>query len=274
MGHLADYFGRLAAWYRSGGFTDECGAVHKNQKRIQIRYWGVENEGEHGAGNATHNILQYDAIIRGIKKHEKGGEAPMKYLACNQNFCNSGSCRPEIEAWVRTFLNRSNHADPTVPIDVLAFHGYFHGAGNTNKKAAGKLPPPPPPIDLLSGWHSLALAESVTGGIDDALFMRACSMDGYVTRALREAKLGKGMDSTWFIAPALQLSDSNEAKTAVSFRSFPEKFCPHPGDQTKPCPFYLLVNESTGRVHLSRNDGTQVRNTPSWPRSWANFSLL
>jgi hypothetical protein len=264
MGQLADYFGRLAAWFRSGGMVDECGAAHENERRIEIKYWGVENEGEHGAGNVMQNILQYDAIIQGIRKHERGGEAPMKYLACNQNFCNSGSCRPEIEAWVRTFLNRSNHADPTVPIDVLAFHGYFHGAGNTRRQTTDELrpppqpPPPPPSTHPLSGWHSLALAGSLNGSAKDALFMRTCSMDGYVTQALHEAKLGKGMDSTWFIAPGLHPSHSNETGSTVSFRSFPEKFCPHPGDQTKPCPFYLLVDGSTGRVRLGRDDGTQA----------------
>ena len=266
---LADYFGRLAAWYRSGGFVDECGTPHKNDRKVAIRYWGIENEGEHGAGDVATNIAVYDSIVAGIKRHEVGGEAPMKFLAVNQNFGNN---QRTIESWVRTFLNRSNHADPNVPIDVLAFHGYFHGAGNEQAAAPtvtslSSLSSPPLSSSIaavqfaannITGWHSFALAGSTgSNTVQNALFIRACSYDGFVTRALDEAQLGKGEDSSWFVAPGLVTNSSMpKGTTIVSFRSFPEKFCPRPGDQTSPCPFYLVVNSSTGRVHLARDDGS------------------
>ena len=49
----------------------------------------------------------------------------MKYVSINQNFGPA-----EAEVWLRYFLNRTNHDDPDVQIDVISFHGYFHGGGN------------------------------------------------------------------------------------------------------------------------------------------------
>ena len=135
---VADYFGRLAAWYRSGGFTDECGVVHSSPHRVPIKFWGVENEGEHITGVESYTKA-YDEIVRSIKRHEKGGEPAMKYVGVNQNF---GANAVGVKQNLRYFLNRSNHADPDVPIDVISFHGYFHGGGN-RRGGDGQLQPAP-----------------------------------------------------------------------------------------------------------------------------------
>ena len=85
---VADYFGRLAAYWRSGGFEDECGKFHAaHRKPLAIKWWGITNEGEHlsATDRVVENIQMYDAIIAGIKRFEKGGEAPMRYVGVNQN---------------------------------------------------------------------------------------------------------------------------------------------------------------------------------------------
>ena len=129
---IADYYGQLAAYYRTGSFVDECGAVHKNPRPVQkVRYWGIENEGEHGASHPGIMVAMYDAIVQGIRRHESGREAPMKYLAVNQNF--EGNTKT-IDSTLRYFLNRSNHARRDVPIDAIAFHGYFHGTGTLGQQ--------------------------------------------------------------------------------------------------------------------------------------------
>lgn len=145
---VAGYFGRIAAYYRSGGFVDECGTTHTSKFRVPVRFWGVENEGEHLPRDAVQGYTRmYDAILAAIKEHEVGGEQPMKYVAVNQNF--GGASKQELNSWLGFFLNKSNHADHNVQIDTVAMHAYFHGAGNTAAARAvspATLRPSAPPL--------------------------------------------------------------------------------------------------------------------------------
>jgi hypothetical protein len=127
---VAGYFGRIAAYYRSGGFVDECGKTQTSKFTVPVRFWGVGNEGEHLPKDAIQGYTRmYDAILAAIKEHEGGGEQPMKYVAINQNF--GGASKQELDSWLGFFLNKSNHADHNVQIDTVAMHAYFHGAGNS-----------------------------------------------------------------------------------------------------------------------------------------------
>ena len=124
---VADYFGRLAAYFRSGGFEDECGKFHSaaHRKPLAIKWWGITNEGEHlsATDRIAENIQMYDAIIAGIRRFEKGGEAPMRYVGVNQNVQFGPEGSAGAAGWLSAFLNRSAHTPPSVPIDMVGLHG-------------------------------------------------------------------------------------------------------------------------------------------------------
>lgn len=79
----------------------------------------------------------YDAIVAGIQRFEKGTESPMKYVGVNQNVGTGTAGAKGAAAWLSAFLNRSRHANSTVPIGMVGLHGYFRGPGNFNGNSNG-----------------------------------------------------------------------------------------------------------------------------------------
>ena len=148
---VADFFGRLASYLRSGAMTDECGAVHTRPGgAVAVRWWSVNNEGEHARSPAA-AIQLYDAIVAGIARFETGGEHPLRYVGVNQN---TGGSPGLTASWLTAFMDRSLHAAGTQLPDMVGFHGYFHGLGgqaqhharganaNANADANGAAAPP------------------------------------------------------------------------------------------------------------------------------------
>ena len=113
--------------YPTTGFEDECGTFHSaaHRKPLAIKWWGITNEGEHlsATDRIAENIQMYDAIIAGIRRFEKGGEAPMRYVGVNQNVLHGPEGTAGAASWLSAFLNRSAHTPPSVPIDMVGLHG-------------------------------------------------------------------------------------------------------------------------------------------------------
>jgi hypothetical protein len=124
---LGDYYGRVAAWYMRGAFTDEYGLLHSSGRPpLPITRWEVGNEVdyEHGHTAASYTV-EYDAIVKGIWRMADG----------NKSLLFSGLALPNIddvdkvEAWARFFLNASNH-DADVQksfgsaVAAIGYHAY------------------------------------------------------------------------------------------------------------------------------------------------------
>ena len=108
---------------------DECGAEHTRPGgAVAVKWWSINNEGEH-ARSPGPAIRLYDAIVAGIKRFEHGAEHPMRFVGVNQNTGGSASV---TAGWITTFMNRSLHAAGTEMPAMVAFHGYFHGPGNSH----------------------------------------------------------------------------------------------------------------------------------------------
>ncbi|MFZ0758396.1 MAG: glycosyl hydrolase family 39 [Candidatus Sulfotelmatobacter sp.] len=117
---LAGYYGRLAAWYTQGGFTDELGKFHTSGHHYDIRYWEVFNEidGEHDTKPQQY-VERYDAVTQAVLK-----VAPaMKFVALA---LSSPSDAPRTFAY---FLDPKNH-QPGVPLDYISFHFYATPSGD------------------------------------------------------------------------------------------------------------------------------------------------
>jgi hypothetical protein len=111
---MADYYGRLAAWYTQGGFTDELGKFHASGHHYDIRYWEVFNEidGEHDTRPQQY-VDRYDAVTQAVLK-----VAPqMKFVALA---LSNPSEAPRMFSY---FLDARNHR-PGVPLDYVSFHFY------------------------------------------------------------------------------------------------------------------------------------------------------
>ena len=85
-GAIAEYYGRLLAWYTDGGFTDEYGANHTSGHAYNFSVWEYLNEMEHGLSPADYT-RQYDAVVLAQRRIAPVGSAALQYmgLALEQN---------------------------------------------------------------------------------------------------------------------------------------------------------------------------------------------
>jgi hypothetical protein len=60
------WFGRLAAWYTSGGFYDEYGHFHASPHHYQLGMWEVLNEMERNLHISTYTCI-YDAVVKYVR---------------------------------------------------------------------------------------------------------------------------------------------------------------------------------------------------------------
>ena len=111
---VADYYGRLFAWYTKGGFTDEFGKRHESGYHYSIPYWEVLNEPdfEHQTTPETYTKI-YDAVVESIRASEpKAKFVGMALAAPSEN-----------PRYFEYFLNRKNHK-PGIPLDFISYHFY------------------------------------------------------------------------------------------------------------------------------------------------------
>jgi hypothetical protein len=156
---MAQYYGRLLRWLMNGTFVDENGATHTGGPGWwNMTYWEVFNEGEHGYNaswcaallNAfatrspliasaaarcelvTHGLTlralptrrythDYDVVVNEIRR-AADPEHRLKFV---------GIGGADI-SWIPYFLNRSNHMDPTIPLDFVSIHFYASCASRTD----------------------------------------------------------------------------------------------------------------------------------------------
>jgi len=111
---MADYFGRVAAWYTQGGFTDELGKFHASGHHYDLKYWEVFNEidGEHEP-TAQQYTERYDAVVEAVRKVVPD----MKFVALALSYPEGGARMFDY------FLDPKNHK-PGIPIDYISFHVY------------------------------------------------------------------------------------------------------------------------------------------------------
>src|SRR5215469_4867769 len=111
---VADYYGRLFAWYTKGGFTDEFGTRHESGHHYAIPYWEVLNEPdfEHHMAPETYTKL-YDAVVESIQAVEPGTKFVGLALAAPSE--NPGYCE--------YFLNSRNHKSG-IHLDFISYHFY------------------------------------------------------------------------------------------------------------------------------------------------------
>ena len=138
---LAHYFARTFAYLSTGRMVDEAGRVHAGGPALNLSTrgsggaamstWEVFNEGEHSY-NVEQYTHDYDEIVRLMRREV--GEAGLPRLigigGCINGFWSwwiHGSCAE----WIPYFLNRSNHAEPNVPIDYVSIHYY----ANSNNRS-------------------------------------------------------------------------------------------------------------------------------------------
>lgn len=113
MKEVADYYGRLFAWYAQGGFTDEIGKRHESGYHYSIPYWEVLNEieYEHQIDVETYTRL-YDAVVGAIRKVQPETKFVGMALATTTD--------PYAFEY---FLDHRNH-QPGVPLDFISYHFY------------------------------------------------------------------------------------------------------------------------------------------------------
>ncbi len=114
MKEVADYYGRLFAWYTKGGFTDEFGKRHESGHHYSIPYWEILNEPdfEHQTTPETYTKI-YDAVVESIRAVEpKTKFVGMALAAPSEN--------PRFFGY---FLDPKNHK-PGIPLDFISYHFY------------------------------------------------------------------------------------------------------------------------------------------------------
>jgi hypothetical protein len=111
---LADYYGRIAAWYTAGGFVDEVGRHHPSDHHDQIDYWEVLNEiePEHAIDIRKYTKL-YDQVVKAVRT-----------VTPRTKFVGMALGRPRIapESF-EYFLDPKNH-EPGIPLDAISYHFY------------------------------------------------------------------------------------------------------------------------------------------------------
>jgi hypothetical protein len=114
MKEVADYYGRLFAWYTKGNFTDEFGKRHESGYHYSIPYWEVLNEPEfeHQVTPETYTKI-YDAVVESIRAVEP-----------KTKFVGMALASPsENPRYFEYFLNPKNHK-PGIPLDFISYHFY------------------------------------------------------------------------------------------------------------------------------------------------------
>ncbi len=111
---VADYFGRLLAWYTQGGFTDELGVHHASGYHYKIPYWEVLNEpeGEHNPSPEAYTKL-YDAIVLAMRQVQPA----TKFVGLALAFPGGN---PHFFEY---FLDHKNHQSG-IPLDFISYHFY------------------------------------------------------------------------------------------------------------------------------------------------------
>ena len=119
---IGQWFGRLAAWYTSGGLYDEYGTFHHSGHHYQLSMWEVLNEMEHGLDIDTY-ICIYDKVVKYVRQYadpdhriEFVGLAELDAAQFNDYV---------------VFLNASNHA-PDTPLDWISYHRYASADSRTD----------------------------------------------------------------------------------------------------------------------------------------------
>ncbi len=118
---LADYYGRLAAWYTRGGFTDEAGRRHNSGHHYKIDYWEVLNEIdlEHHMSPGLYTRA-YDVIVSAVHKVDPH----IKFVALALS-------NTSLADYFEFFLAHQNHL-PGVPLDMISYHFYAMGQPNAD----------------------------------------------------------------------------------------------------------------------------------------------
>jgi hypothetical protein len=111
---LSDYYGRIAAWYAKGGFTDELGKFHASGHHFALPLYEVLNEvdAEH-VMTPRQYAERYDAIVSGIRA-----------VSPNTQFVGLALADPRDHPdFFEYFLNKANHR-PGIPLDWISYHFY------------------------------------------------------------------------------------------------------------------------------------------------------
>jgi hypothetical protein len=111
---LADYYRRLAAWYTSGGFTDENGLWRDSGHHYKFPIWEVLNEPDLEHSTTPEEYTRhYDAIVDAVRS-----------VSPDTKFMGLSLGLPGTQLdFIRYFLNASNHL-PGIPIDYISYHFY------------------------------------------------------------------------------------------------------------------------------------------------------
>ena len=121
---LGEYFGRVIAWFRSGGFTDECGVRHTSGHRYAIPFFEVLNEMEHiwsrraADKDAPKEYTRlFDAVARGIIKYQRADDPPIRLVGLGGGL----TYLPPSFAFTEALLSRSQHLDM---LGMVSAHDY------------------------------------------------------------------------------------------------------------------------------------------------------
>ena len=63
---VGQYYGRIAAWFTMGGFTDEYGYFHKSPHHYKLSLWEMLNEMEHGLDVELYTCI-YDQAVKWVR---------------------------------------------------------------------------------------------------------------------------------------------------------------------------------------------------------------
>ncbi|KAL0484627.1 nol6 [Acrasis kona] len=111
---LADYYGRVAAWYSHGGFVDECGTLQKSNHFYNVPGFEIFNEIEtEHQFKVEYYTKVYDKVVAKVKKYLPNAEfIGLSLTDPRKNF-----------DYMSYFLNSSNH-DANIPLDWISYHFY------------------------------------------------------------------------------------------------------------------------------------------------------
>ena len=156
---VGQYYGRLAAWFTQGGFTDEYGDFHRSPHRYRLSLWELLNEMKHGLDVVRYTCI-YDQAVKYVRLwadpdntmqfvgsvHSavdaspalsalSAGAVPLIIVCCCLcvrvcvlRLAEEDPTRYDDYAY---FLNASNHL-PGTPIDWISYHRYAIPSSRTN----------------------------------------------------------------------------------------------------------------------------------------------
>ena len=153
---VGQYYGRIAAWFTQGGFTDEYGDFHRSPHRYKLSLWELLNEMEHGLDVVRYTCI-YDQAVKYVKlwadpdntmqfvgsvhrsSDTSSPSTPSAMLLISVCCCLCACVRvfrlaeedPTLYDDYTYFLNASNHL-PGTPIDWISYHRYAIPSSRTN----------------------------------------------------------------------------------------------------------------------------------------------